>query len=316
MREALDAEIAEFRVHDIGFRGAIDSAVDEERLKIFEILNSSGQNGNDLDYAIGQLISLGGKSEARKKLLAFLQSLRQSVDRSERKDEEVKDYSMTREEQMKKEEAKALYKQKRYQEAIEIVLQLFSNNPRLMQNPSMVGLLLHCYDKADDWPRVFEWGEKYLELDDMPRISNVAVVIKAAYFLNKYGEVMDFVKRYPQYDSDHDISHSASIAAYRLGRYEEALKFATRHIAYNGEFRFILYLEIVEAALGSVVRLKKEPEEILRWCKVFLKQKEELYVLKLAENASRRLGKTDEANEYLGKYEKLLVEAEERLTRM
>lgn len=316
MREALEAEIAEFRVHDIGFRGAINDAVVEERRKIFEILDSSGQNGNDLNCVIGKLISLGGKSEARRKLLAFLQSLKLSTDKSECKNGKVNDHSMTREEQMKKEEAKSLYKQKRYQEAIEIVLQLFSNNPRLMQNPNIIGLLVHCYDKADDWPKVFEWGEKYLELCDMPQIPMVAVTIKAASFLGKYDKVMDLVKRYPQYDSDYNILHGASIAAYRLGRYEEALKFATRHIARYSAFRFIIYLEIVEAALGSAVHLKKGPEEILRWCKVFLKQKEELYVLKLAENASRKLGKTDETDEYQGKHEKLLAGTEERLTRM
>lgn len=300
----IDAEIADFLVHDIEFRTAVNNIDSLDRRKrIFEILDECGSlNGNYLNAVRGRLIAWTDRSDVRKKLLEFLEKLQ----REEITEKFGKPAGfLTEIERKEKVKAKELYRAGNYREALALGLRLIQQNPRLNNDPGTVGFIAHCYNRLDDLDNAYLWAQRALEMSSVGEevTAKLDIVIRFYFDRGMHEEIMELTEKYPCCKKDRGIVKLIAKAAFKLKRYKEALDAAKHYVFYCVCMKWP-NLEMLEIGMSSAMVLKDYAQG-MRFCKLYLKTAKSLFVLQIAAIATAKLGDAEAARAYKTEAEEL-----------
>ncbi len=305
-KEALqaDADVAEFLCHNAPFREAFYRSGLDLRKQILAILY--GNNNNQID----RLLALEGGWPVIDKIVTFLRLriLKQINKQRPDSKEPISAVPMTPEERFQKAQAKTLYDAEKYQEAVEMALELIARNPHLEQDDGIIGFIMNCYNRSNDAQKALKYALLNLKLEEEKTtgagIATVGIAMYWAKYLGEYELVLMLAKKYPKYLSNYPLSRVAAKSAYYLGRYEDVVKFAD-----NCEPHLVTGT-VLDMAIESAFRVGNYID-VIKFARLYYSiWKLPLSTLRMVVLSARKFGDSDTEQMYSKAYDKKLISAE------
>lgn len=249
----LDADIAEFVCHDADFRQAVESIDTGIRKKLFSVLFRKNRNLSfPIEKTLADIMMFPNLAAGiRSRLLLFF--LRSRVTKCDAKKEPFSD-----DERREKFRAKGFYDAGDYANAVKIGLQLLRHNEALQTDPSVVGFVMHCYNKMQDHENALVYACMNLSLEKHVPSANIGV--HAAYLLGRYGDVVDIAFLSKEYLKHNHIYELALRAIFFSKKYEYLIELV--NLIIEGQLSHKLTDSLIRTALDTAFRMGHYAEVI------------------------------------------------------
>lgn len=298
----LEADVAEFVCHDVGFRRALENVDIDARKKLLKVVyRENGASSCPIEKTLADIMMFSGvAAEVRSRILLFFLKLKVTNCNAELK-------TLCEKERKEKAQAKRFYDKGDYSRAVAIGLQLLRCNPDLQKDPSVVGFVMHCYNKMNDFENILVYAYMQLALEKSVAAANVAA--RAAYALGKYNDVIDIAfmsEEYLKFGCFYMLTLRAAIA---LKNYEYIIKLADVAIQ---DHRSTMADYLAEVALDAAFRIGRYAD-VIKFGGLIDPEHCSISTLNMLACAARHNGYMNLFSKYRRLYEDRLAQIENRI---